>query len=151
MFFPNSRLLHFSAGGLSNFSRASGWYYLAPAMSPPASTEAAGSKNARAVILPATAVVGRRKNAHIYIIKRAKKMCSRKCNSRELVFGKEHTAWHRKFNNLKCFKQYDKDLKKPSKSREPVPSNRVSTKVLFLLSTKSKFRQNFSIISSEFR
>jgi hypothetical protein len=53
---------------ISNFSMAGGWYYLA---------------------LVAT-VVGGRKNTH------AKKMCSGKCNSQDLVLGEEHTASHRK-------------------------------------------------------
>jgi hypothetical protein len=54
-----------------------------------------------ALILLAATVVGRQKNTQIYIIKRAKKMCSGKCNSRELVLGKEYTAWQRKFKNFK--------------------------------------------------
>jgi hypothetical protein len=53
----------------------------------------------RAVILPAGTlyVVGGRKNTKIYIIKRAKKMCSGKCNSRDLVLGEEHTAMGKNF------------------------------------------------------
>jgi hypothetical protein len=54
-----------------------------------------------AVILPAATVVGGWKNTQIYIIKRAKKMCSGKCNSQELLLGEEHTAWHQKFENFK--------------------------------------------------
>jgi hypothetical protein len=44
-----------------------------------------------AVILPAATVISGRKNTQIYIIKRAKKMCSGKCNSQDLVIGEEHT------------------------------------------------------------
>jgi hypothetical protein len=53
-----------------------------------------------AVILTAATVVGRRKNTQIYIIKRAKKMCSGKSNSQDLVLGKEHTASRRKLKKI---------------------------------------------------
>jgi hypothetical protein len=53
-----------------------------------------------AVILPAATVIGGRKNTQIYIIKRAKKMCSGKCNSQDWVLGEEHTALRRKFKNF---------------------------------------------------
>jgi hypothetical protein len=43
-----------------------------------------------AVILPAATVAGGRKNALIYIIKRAKKMCSGKMHSEDVVLGEEH-------------------------------------------------------------
>jgi hypothetical protein len=62
-------------------------------MSPPASTDAAGSKNARRcyTVLPAATVAGGRKNTQICISKLAKTMCSGKCNSPDLVLGEEHT------------------------------------------------------------
>jgi hypothetical protein len=53
-----------------------------------------------AVILSAASVVGGRKNTQIYIIKRAKKMCSGKCNSQDLVLVEEHTVSSRKFKNF---------------------------------------------------
>jgi hypothetical protein len=58
---------------------------------PPAQTQQ-GVKMRGAAILPAATVVGGRKNTQIYIIKRAKNMCSGKCNSQDLVLGEEHTA-----------------------------------------------------------
>jgi hypothetical protein len=54
----------------------------------------------RAVILPAATVAGGRKNAQIYIINQAKKMCSGKCYSQDLVLGKEHSTSHRNLKNL---------------------------------------------------
>jgi hypothetical protein len=36
----------------------------------------------------------------IYIIKRAKKMCSGNCNSQDLVLGEEHTALRQKIKIL---------------------------------------------------
>jgi hypothetical protein len=53
-----------------------------------------------AVIHPAATVVGGRKNTQIYIIKQAKKMCSRKCHSQDLFLGEEHTAWRHKFKTF---------------------------------------------------
>jgi hypothetical protein len=52
-------------------------------MPQPVRTVAAGPgvQMRRAVKLPAATVVGGWKNTQIYIIKRAKKMCSGKCNS----------------------------------------------------------------------
>jgi hypothetical protein len=54
-----------------------------------------------AAVLPAASVASRPKNIQIYIIKRAKKMCSGKSNSQDLVLGEEHTTWRRKFKNFK--------------------------------------------------
>jgi hypothetical protein len=59
-----------------------------------------GVKMRGAVILPAATVGGGRKNKQIYIIKQAKKRCSGKCNSQDLVSGEEHTAWRRKIKNF---------------------------------------------------
>jgi hypothetical protein len=53
-----------------------------------------------AVILPAATVVGGRKNTQIFSIKRAKNICSGKCNSQDLVLGEEHATWPRKFKNF---------------------------------------------------
>jgi hypothetical protein len=68
-----------------------------------------------AVILPAATVVGGCKNTQIYIIKRAKKMYIGKCNSQDLVLGKEHTASNQQIKKFKTFKLYDKDIKKAIK------------------------------------
>jgi hypothetical protein len=77
--FPNNKHSYCTSRGflqgdswISNFSIAGGWYYLALAISPPACSEAAGSKIRGAIILLASTVVGGW-NAQIYIIKRAKK------------------------------------------------------------------------------
>jgi hypothetical protein len=52
------------------------------------------------VILPPATVAGGRKNTQVYVIKRAKKMCSRKCNSQDLVFGEKHTTSRQKLKNF---------------------------------------------------
>jgi hypothetical protein len=81
--------LRFSAAGRYSYS----WRVVVPSPGcvttcPKAQTQR-GVKMRGAVIFPAATVVGGRKNTQIYIIiKRTKKMCSGKCNSRELVFGK---------------------------------------------------------------
>jgi hypothetical protein len=62
-------------------------------MSPPARTEAAGSKDARGCYTSRSFCTGsrQRKNTQSNIMKQAKKMCSGKCNSQDLVLGEEHT------------------------------------------------------------
>jgi hypothetical protein len=60
-----------------------------------------GVKMRGAVILPAATVVGGQKNTQICIIKRAKKMCSGKCHSQDLVLGEERTGWWRKLKNFR--------------------------------------------------
>jgi hypothetical protein len=49
-------------------------------------------------VLTTASVVGGRKNTQIYTIKRAKKICSRKCNSQDLLLGEEHTVLRQKLN-----------------------------------------------------
>jgi hypothetical protein len=52
------------------------------------------------VILIAVIVAGRRKNAKIYIIERAKKMSIRRKHSKVVVPGKKHTAYNQKLKNF---------------------------------------------------
>jgi hypothetical protein len=74
------------------------------ALSPPGITDAAGSKNVQGSLLPIASVTRERKNAQIYIIKQAKKTCSVKKHSEDVVSGDEHTTSRQKFKNYsrKC-------------------------------------------------
>jgi hypothetical protein len=75
--------------------------YLAGGTHPLAQTQW-GVKMRSAIILPAATIVSGRKNTQIYIIERAKRLCSGKCNSRDFVLGvnNEHGVWRRKFKNF---------------------------------------------------
>jgi hypothetical protein len=59
-----------------------------------------GVKMGGAVLLSADTVARGRKNAQIYISKRAKKMSRRKCNSQDLVLGEEQTLLRQKYKNF---------------------------------------------------